>query len=83
MKLREIFLGRPIHWAIWAFIVAVMLWMNKAHFHVLHFNLFALALVGMAAAAVALFLLSSRPGDRITRDPFPEDKDVAGTGSED
>ena len=83
MKLREIFLGRPIHWAIWAFIVAVMLWMNKAHFHVLHFNYFSLALLGLSAAGLALFLVTSRADELITRDPFPENKHVEGTGSED
>ncbi|MBE0622851.1 MAG: hypothetical protein IH605_19855 [Burkholderiales bacterium] len=83
MKLREIFIGKPVHWAPWVIIAALMLWMNSTHFHVLHFNFFALALIGMAAGTVALFLLSSRPGELVTREPFAESQDVAGTGSED
>ncbi len=83
MKLREIFIGKPVHWAPWAIIVVLMYWMDKLHFHVLHFNFFALALVGMAAGTVALFLLSSRPGELVTREPFAENQDVDGTGTED
>ena len=83
MKLREVFLGKPVHWAPWPIIVALMYWMDKEHFHVLRFNFFALALVLISAAVVALFLLSSKHGERVTREPFPEDSNVAGTGSED
>jgi len=83
MKLRQIFLGKPVHWIPWVFIAGLMLWMNSAHFHVLHFNFFALTLLGVSAAVLALFILSSRRGEQLTRDPFPESKNVSGTGSED
>jgi len=83
MKLREIFLGKPAHWIPWPIIIALMYWMDKAHFHVLRFNFFALALVALSAAVVALFLLGSKRGDRVTREPFPEESNIAGTGSED
>lgn len=83
MKLRQVFLGKPVHWIPWVIIAGLMLWMNSVHFHVLHFNFFALALLGVSAAVLALFILSSRGREQLTRDPFPESKDVAGTGSED
>jgi hypothetical protein len=83
MKLREIFLGKPLHWLPWPIIAVLMVWMNSAHFHILRFNFFALALVGISAAVVAFFLVSSRSGERLTREPFAEDKDIAGTGTED
>lgn len=83
MKLRDIFLGKPLHWLPWAVIATLMLWMNSAHFHVLHFNFFALALLGISAAVLTLLLSSSRPEDRVTREPFPESQEMTGTGSED
>ena len=83
MKLREIFLGKPLHWLPWPIIAALMAWMNSVHFHILRFNFFALALVCVAAAVVAFFLVSSRREERITRESFVESKDVAGTGRED
>lgn len=83
MKLREIFLGKPVHWLPWPIIIVLMYWMDKLHFHVLRFNFFALALVGMSTAVAALLLLSSKRGERVTREPFPEDTNVEGTGSED
>ena len=83
MKLRQIFLGKPVHWVPWVFIAVLLVWMNSAHFHVLHFNFFSLALLGISIAVVVLFLLSSRKGELLTREPFPEDRDVAGTGTED
>jgi hypothetical protein len=83
MKIRDIFLGKPIHWVSWAVIAGLLIWMNKVHFHILHFNFFSLALLGLAAAVMALFLVSSRPDELITRDPYPENKHVEGTGTED
>lgn len=83
MKPREIFLGKPIHWVIWPIVAALMVWMNSVHFHVLRFNMFALSLLAIAGSAVALLLLTSTRDERITREPFAENRDVAGTGSED
>lgn len=82
MKLREVFLGKPIHWLPWPIIAVIMVWMNSVHFHVLRFNFFALALLVMAAATMAFFLFSSRKGERVTREPFAEGADVAGTAKE-
>jgi len=82
VKLRQIFLGKPIHWLPWPIIAAIMSWMNSVHFHILRFNFFALALLVIAAAAMAFFLVTSRKEERITRDPFAEGADVAGTAKE-
>lgn len=82
MKLKEVFLGKPIHWLPWPIIAAIMAWMNSVHFHILRFNFFALALLVMAAAVIAFFLLTSHKGERITREPFGEGAEVAGTAKE-
>jgi hypothetical protein len=83
VKLREIFLGKPIHWLPWPIIAALMVWMNSAHFHILRFNFFALSLVAIAAAVLAFFLTTSRRSEQITREPFEKGKEGLGTGSED
>jgi hypothetical protein len=83
VKLRDIFLGKPIHWLPWPIIAALMVWMNSVHFHILRFNFFALSLVGIAAAVVAFFLTTSRRKEQITREPFAEGKEGPATGSED
>ena len=82
MKLRQVFLGKPIHWLPWPIIVAFMVWMDKTHFHILRFNFFALALLLTAAAVMGFFLFTSRKSERITREPFAEAADVAGTAKE-
>jgi 4-hydroxybenzoate polyprenyltransferase len=81
VKLREIFLGKPIHWLPWPIIAALMVWMNSVHFHILRFNMFTLALLAVSAAVVAFVLLSSKRDEKITRESF-EEGDVDGTGSD-
>lgn len=83
MKLRDIFLGKPVHWLPWPIIAVLMAWMNSVHFHVLRFNMYALSLLAMSAAVVAFVLLTSRRGEQLTREPLAEERDVAGTGGED
>lgn len=83
MKLRGIFLGKPVHWLPWPIIAALMAWMNSGHFHILRFNMYALSLLGMSAAVVGFVLLTSKRDEQVTREPFAEERDVAGTGGED
>lgn len=83
MKLREIFLGKPIHWLPWPIIVVLFIWMNKIHLHVTRFNLFALSLLAVSSAIIVYLLLSSRRGEQLTREPIPEEGGPEGTGSED
>lgn len=70
--MREWFIGKPLHWALWAVIVAVLFAASRTYLHVRHFNVF-LALVGaLGFGAVLLVLLTYRKGDVITREPFDE-----------
>jgi hypothetical protein len=83
MKLRSVFLGKPIHWLLWPFIAGLYIGMNSVHLHVTRFNTFAFVILGIAAAVVAYVLLSTRRGEQVTRDPIPPEAGPAGTGSED
>ena len=83
MRLRRIFLGKPIHWLPWPLIAVLFLWMNKVHLHVTRFNSFGFVLLGLAAAVVLFFLFTTRQGEPVTREPIPQKEGAQGTGSED
>lgn len=83
MRLRSVFLGKPIHWLPWPAIAGVYLWMNSVHLHVTRFNTFAFVILGIAAAAVAYILLTTRRDEQVTREPIPEEPGAAAIGSED
>ena len=73
MKLGEIFLGKPVHWLLWAAIVAVLYWLGSQSQHVRSFVPFLLILLALAAGGVLLVVSSHRKGERITREPFEEE----------
>lgn len=82
MKLRRVFLGKPIHWLPWPCIAGLYIWMNSVHLHVTRFNSFAFVILGIAAAAVAFVVLTTRRGEQVTREPIPQEGGATGTGSE-
>ena len=65
MKVGDIFLGKAIHWALWALIGVVQ--------HVRDFVPFALELLALAVFCMAVIVFTYKPGDRVTREPFEED----------
>ncbi|MEJ2174546.1 MAG: hypothetical protein P8Y76_06455 [bacterium] len=83
MALRKIFLGKPLHWLPWPLLGVLFVWMNKVHLHVTRFNTFTFVLLGLSAGVVAFFLLTTRRGEQVTREPIPELGSAQGTGSED
>jgi len=83
MALRGIFLGKPLHWLPWPLLGVLFVWMDKVHLHVTRFNTFAFVLLGLSAGVVAFFLLTTRRGEQVTREPIPEQDGAQGTGSED
>lgn len=83
MKLRSVFLGKPIHWLLWPIIVGLFIWMNSVHLHVTRFNSFAFVLIGIAAVVVAYIVFTTGRNEQVTRDPIPRDAGPVGTESED
>ncbi len=82
MKLRGVFLGKPIHWLPWPIVAGVFIGMDALHLHVTRFNVFAFVLLGIAAAVVAYVVLTTGRDEQVTREPIPPDRDSAGNGSE-
>lgn len=83
MRLRDVFLGKPIHWLPWPIIAVLFVSMDKVHMHVTQFNSFTFVLLGISAGVVVFFLLTTRRGEQVTREEIPEDGGAQGTGSED
>jgi hypothetical protein len=69
----RIFLGKPLHWLIWAVNLAVLAVLGWYRLHTRDFNLFFAILLALAAISVVVILRSYRKGDRITREPFEDD----------
>jgi hypothetical protein len=59
--MRELFIGKPVHWLIWVVIVPVLFAMSRVYLQVRDFNLF-LAVVLLLGRAVLVVLLTSRRG---------------------
>ena len=70
--MRELFLGKPWHWALVIAITLVLWWAGSARVHVTHFNLFVMALLLGALAVVVLVLWTTRPGEQVTREALEQ-----------
>jgi len=71
--MKEIFLGKPLHWLIWAVILGLLYLLGALRLHTRDFNLFILIVLALAVASVLLIVLTYKKGERITRDPFEEE----------
>lgn len=75
--MKKLFIGKPLHWLMIAAATAGMYWLGAGQFHRVNYNGFLFIVLGIAVACVALVLITSRRGDRITRqslDDQPDDK---------
>jgi uncharacterized membrane protein YhaH (DUF805 family) len=70
MRLSDLFIGRPVYWALLAVIIAVLGALGLNQQHVRDFIPFSFILLALAAVAVAAVILLYRPGERITREPI-------------
>ncbi len=72
--MRNIFIGPLRHWLLMIVIFGVLWLMGTNQFHISHFNLFLLVLIGLSMGAVTSIVLTYRKGERITRDPLDDDE---------
>lgn len=73
--MRGVFLGRPLHWALWLVVIAVLALLGRQSQHVRDFVPFVFVVLGLAAAAVAVIVLTHRHGERVTREPLEDEVD--------
>lgn len=79
MKPGNLFIGRPVYWALLGVLVAILTWLGLTQQHVRDFVPFQFAVLGLAAAAVAVIVLVYRPGERVTREPIEEEEAASGS----
>ena len=71
--MNKIFLGRPVHWLI-AVGLGILGWLGgRLRLHVTDFNLFIIVLIVIVVGALVAVIVTSRPGDKVTRDPIEDD----------
>jgi len=70
----KIFLGKPLHWFLLTVIVAALWYAGTLRLHVIHFNLFILALLAISTFCVLVVLYGSKDGERLTRDEIVPDE---------
>ncbi len=71
--MKEIFIGRPLHWALWVVILGVLYAVGKAKIHTIDYFTFIGILAALSAASVLTIVLTSRKGERITRQPLDDE----------
>ncbi len=69
----HIFLGKPIHWLIFAIIMGVLAWLGAGLVQTRDYSFFLFILVALTAGAVAAIMLTTRKGEQVTREPFRDD----------
>lgn len=73
--LERIFLGKPIHWLGVVLAAGALWWLGLERLHVRDFNTFTFALAGISIFLVALMVVSTKPGEQVTRDEIPDHED--------
>jgi hypothetical protein len=71
--MKDLFLGRPLHWLLWGCILGGLALLGTLRLHTRDFNLFALIVLALAAASVLVIVATYRKGERITREPFEDE----------
>ncbi len=77
----RIFLGKPLHWALPILLVAGGWLVGRQRLHVIEFNLFAFLLLVVSDGVIVAVLMTSQPGEQVTRDPLEPDDD-SGVGGD-
>jgi len=70
--MRDLFIGKPIHWLIWVVIIFALVSMGKVYLQTREFNLFLAAIVALGAGAVLTVLLTTAKGEQVTRENFDD-----------
>ena len=70
--MRNLFIGKPVHWLIWIVTVPVLFAMGRVYLQVRTFNLFLAVIVLLGTAAVLMVLLTSSRGEQVTREALDD-----------
>ena len=70
--MRDLFIGKPLHWLIWVVIPPVLFAMGRMYLQVRAFNLFLAVIFLLGTGAVLFVLLSSSKGEQVTREALDD-----------
>jgi hypothetical protein len=70
--MREIFIGKPVHWLLWIAAIPALYFAGSERLHVRHFNLFTLMMGVLGLGAVLFVRWTTRSGESITRESIDE-----------
>ena len=73
--MKDLFVGKKLHWLMIAAMIAVMYWLGATQFHRVDYTAFLFVVLGLAAGSIVLVLVTYRKGDRVTRETL-DDPDV-------
>lgn len=70
--MKRVFLGRIWHWLLVLIVIGLGWLAGRARLHVTDFNLFLVLLIVGAVVALLFVLVTSRPGERVTRETIED-----------
>lgn len=71
--MKNLFIGKPLHWLMIAAAAGVMYWLGAGQFHRVNYTGFLGIVFAVAVTCIALVLITYRRGDRITREPLDDE----------
>ena len=71
--MKRFFIGKKLHWLLLVALIAIMWWLGAHQYHRVDYPGFLFIVLRLAVAAVVCAILTTRSGDRITRDPIEDD----------
>ncbi len=72
--MRDIFLGKPLHWLILVVLAGALWYAGSLRVHIVHFDAFIVALLAVSVGCVLLVLYGPGRGTRLTRDEIVPDE---------
>ncbi len=78
--MKNIFLGPLLHWMIIIALVGLGWIGGIFRFHVTQFNPFMIVLIAIVVLTLLIVLMTSRPEQRVTRDPISDDSGDEASG---
>ena len=74
--MRDIFLGKAIHWLVLVVVMAVLWWLGAKLVQTRDYHLFLGVLFLLIVGAVAAMIVTTRKGEQVTREPFEDDPET-------
>ncbi|NQU57450.1 MAG: hypothetical protein HQ513_09450 [Rhodospirillales bacterium] len=71
--MKDIFLGKALHWLALIAIIPIMAVIGKLHIHVSQFNSYIGMVIIIVVVLLAIIILPHRPGEQLTRESLEDE----------